>query len=130
MKRLVLLSVSLLVFAACGGSEKPAPAQPSAAGAPQLEGKALEGSKIVMNYGCNVCHAIPGTEGPQGSIGPTLAGVGSRPTLGIGKVPNTQDNLAQFVQNPASMHPQSSMPPTGLSDAEADAVAAFLMTLK
>lgn len=130
MKRLVLLSVLLLVFAACGGSEKPAPTQPAAANGPQLEGQALEGSKVVMNYGCNVCHAIPGTEGPQGTLGPALAGVGSRPTLGVGKVPNTPGNLAQFVQNPASLHPQSSMPPTGLSDGEADAVAAFLMTLK
>lgn len=127
MKRAFLLLLPLVIVA-CGDREQKAPAQQ--ASAPSLEGKALEGEKIVMNYGCNVCHAIPGTDGPQGSLGPSLAGVASRPTISFGKVENTPENLAQFVQNPASLHPQSSMPPTGLSDVEAESVAAFLMTLK
>jgi cytochrome c2 len=126
----VALSFLLIAVAACGGSEQSQPTRQPSAPAAQLEGKALEGQKIVMNYGCNVCHTIPGTDGPQGTLGPSLAGVGSRPTISFGKVENSPDNLAQFVQNPASVHPQSSMPPTGLSDAESEAVAAFLMTLK
>lgn len=128
MKR-VVFSLLLIAVAACGGHEQPAVTKQSSA-QPQLEGKALEGQKIVMNYGCNVCHTIPGTEGPQGTLAPSLEGVGSRPTITLGKVENTPENLAQFVQNPASVHPQSSMPPTGLSDPEAEAVAAYLMTLK
>lgn len=127
MKR-VAFSLLLIAAAACGGPEHPKTTQQTSA--PQLEGKALEGQKIVMNYGCNVCHTIPGTDGPQGTLGPSLAGVGSRPTISLGKVENSPSNLAQFVQNPASVHPQSSMPPTGLSDPESEAVAAFLMTLK
>jgi cytochrome c len=128
MKRLLYVPLLALLIA-CGGPETPTPAG-TAAGAPPLEGKAQEGEKVVMNYGCNVCHSIPGTQGPQGSLGPSLAGIASRPTISFGKIENTPANLAQFVQNPGSLYPQSSMPPTGLSDAEAEAVAAFLMTLK
>ncbi|HEV7239559.1 MAG TPA: c-type cytochrome [Thermoanaerobaculia bacterium] len=126
MKRLALILL-LLVAAACNrdeASKSPAPAKPAPTG--NIErGRALAGQ-----YGCNVCHVMPGIDGPQGSLGPSLAGIASRPAISFGTVQNTPANLTQFIQNPASLNPQSSMPPIGLAEADAKDIAAYLMTLR
>ncbi|HEX8252172.1 MAG TPA: c-type cytochrome [Thermoanaerobaculia bacterium] len=119
----------LLMFAVACGGEKPA-APPQTAAKPVVDPKVERGRQLVAQYGCTVCHVIPGIEGSHGQLGPSLAGVASRPTLSEGAVQNTPANLAQFIQSPASLNPQSSMPPMGVDDAEADALAAFLLTLK
>ena len=125
MKRLTFL---LLVALACNRAETPR--QSTAPAAASTDPKVAQGRQLVVQYGCTVCHAIPTVEGNHGALGPSLAGVASRPAISYGVVKNTPENLAQYVQNPASLNPQSSMPPIGLSDADADAVAAFLLTLK
>lgn len=128
MKRAALLV--LLTFAiACNQREQAAAPQQRAA-APVADPRVEEGKTTIARYGCNVCHVIPGIEGGGGSLGPSLAGIASRPTLSEGAVQNTPQNLAQFVQDPASLNPQSSMPPIGITDAESEAIAAYLMTLK
>jgi cytochrome c1 len=73
---------------------------------------------------------IPGVPGPQGALGPSLAGIATRRTISRGTVPNTEANLAQFIRNPASLNPSSMMPPTPLSDEEAKRIVAYLMTLR
>jgi cytochrome c len=123
MKRLLFV---FLILVACHRAETP---QPAAAKSEPI-GNAERGQQLVAQYGCNVCHAIPGIEGVQGTLAPSLAGVASRPTISFGKVPNTPANLTQFIQNPASLNPQSSMPPMGLPAPDAQDIAAFLMTLK
>jgi cytochrome c1 len=45
-------------------------------------------------------------------------------------VQNTPANLAQFIQNPASLNPQTSMPPISITDDDAQTIAAYLQTLK
>lgn len=124
MKRLALIA---LFLAACNRSETPQVQQQAA---PAPDPHVARGKELVVQYGCNVCHIIPTIEGPQGSLGPTLAGIASKPTLSNGVVQNTPANLAQFVQNPASLNPQSSMPPIGLPDSDASDIAAFLLTLE
>lgn len=122
MRRTALLLVILLT-AACNRTEA---AKSGAAPA----GDADRGRQLVAQYGCNTCHAIPGVEGPQGSLGPPLAGLASRPTISFGSVQNTPQNLTRFIQNPAALNPGTSMPPIGISDAEAADIAAYLLTLK
>ena len=97
--------------------------------APPL-GDAERGPQLAAQYGCNVCHIIPGVGGPQGSLGPSLQGLASRPAISMGAVQNTPANLAQFIQNPASLNPQSSMPPMAIPESDAKDLAAFLLTLK
>lgn len=126
MKRLAFFFL-LLLATACNRDEA---SKSLATAEPAPIGNIERGRTLAAQYGCNVCHAMPGVDGPQGSLGPTLAGIASRPTISFGTVQNTPANLVQFIQNPASLNPQSSMPPIGLPDADAKDIAAYLLTLK
>lgn len=87
---------------------------------------------------CTLCHTIPGTAGPQGDIGPGLAGIGLRATSA---------ELRQRVADPRDANPDTIMPAFGaatgltrvgaawrgrpiLSPGEIDDVVAFLSTLR
>lgn len=118
MNRALLLT--LILTLACNRAEEPQ--------APL--GDAARGQQLIGKYACNVCHIVPGTQGPQGRLGPSLAGVASRPAISNGVVRNTPENLRQFIQSPASLNPQSSMPPIPLPDADAQDITAFLLTLR
>ena len=121
----LLLSILLLCTVACSrGEASKTPA------APAPIGNTERGRTLAAQYGCNVCHDIPGVDGPRGSLGPSLAGIGTRPTISFGTVQNTPANMKQFIQNPGSLNPQSSMPAIGLMDPDAQDIAAYLMTLK
>jgi cytochrome c len=117
MKNAALLFLLVLVFACKPKEEMPT-------------GNAERGKQLITQYGCNVCHITPGISGPQGVIGPSLAGVASRPMLSNDKFTNTPENVAKFVQTPASMNPASSMPPLGVGPIDAQDIAAYLATLK
>ena len=124
MKRLVLIAFLAL---SCNREETNS-AQASAKDS--IPGNPAHGKELISQYGCNVCHSIPDIDGPQGTLGPSLAGIASRPVISAARIPNTPANLAQFIQNPASLNPQSSMPPIGLAPGDAQDIAAFLLTLK
>src|SRR5687767_14968463 len=68
VKRLILLTVLLT---ACNRAETPqttSSAPPPPAPAANVE----HGKQLAMQYGCGVCHIIPGIEGAEGALGPTL----------------------------------------------------------
>lgn len=123
MKNLSLLLLTIAL--AC--RETPVPQQPPPP--PPVAGDAVRGKQLIAQYACNVCHVVPGTQG-QGALGPSLAGLASRPTISEGTVQNTPANLRKFIQNPSSLNPQTSMPPIGLPDADAQDLTAFLLTLR
>ena len=118
--------VVLLLLMACNRDKVEPPAPP----APVAAGNAERGRILAEQYGCNVCHVFPGIDGLQGSLGPSLAGIATRPTITTAAVPNTPANLTQFIQNPASINPQSAMPPMGLMGNDPQDIVAFLMTLR
>ena len=128
MRRFLLMSALFAALACNRGETKTATnAQPPQA-APNKS--ADRGRELAAQYGCNVCHVVPGVEGPQGALAPSLAGFASRPLFSNGKVENNVDNVAKFVENPAAMNLQSSMPPLGVPTADARDIATYLATLK
>lgn len=127
MKLSTILFLSLLTVA-CGRSETVKTATPAAS--LTVAGDAAQGQKLVDQYNCTMCHIIPGAGGMQGTMGPSLAGVASRPTMSLGSVPTTPENVAQFIRNPTALNPQSSMPPVDMSAQNASHIAAYLMTLR
>src|SRR4051812_43510197 len=67
----------------------------------------------------------PGPDSADGQVGGSLAGIRHRVYVG-GVVTNTPENLIQWLVSPQKFSPRSAMPATGITEAEARDVAAFL----
>ena len=80
---------------------------------------------LLRRYGCSGCHTIPALTGADGKVAPSLEQVRHRVYI-AGKLPNTPENLVQWIVSPEHFAPGSAMPDTGISEAEARDVAAFL----
>ena len=126
-----LLFTSLLLLVACNkAAEQPAPPPSAAAvvqgnaGGPNL----ARGKQLMSEYACVSCHVIPGFD-VGGSLGPSMEGWGKKETI-VQKFPNTPANLAQWIINPQSLDPETTMPPSGMADGDARDAAAFLLSLK
>lgn len=76
-------------------------------------------------YGCAGCHTIPGVPGADGKVGGALDGLREQVYLG-GVLTNTPDNLVQWIVSPQRFSPNTAMPTTGITEAEARDVAAYL----
>lgn len=82
---------------------------------------------IFRRYGCTGCHQIPGIAGADGQVGGALEGLQKRVYI-AGVVNNTGDNLVHWIVAPQDFSPNSAMPKTGISQAEARDLAAYLYT--
>jgi cytochrome c2 len=80
---------------------------------------------IMRRYGCGGCHAISGIPGADGQVGPQLSRLVHRVYIGSG-LPNSPDHLIQWIVEPHQFSRRSAMPATGISEAEARDVAAYL----
>ena len=80
---------------------------------------------IIRRYGCAGCHTIPGIPGGDGQVGGPLSDIKHRVYVG-GVLTNSPDNLVRWIVSPQAFSPRSAMPETGISEAEARDVAAFL----
>lgn len=80
---------------------------------------------LLIRYGCGGCHAIPGVPGADGRVGPPLGGLRGRVYI-AGVLPNTAENLLRWLKDPPAHAPGTAMPPTGITEAEARDVAAYL----
>jgi cytochrome c oxidase subunit 2 len=103
-------------------------------------GSAAErGRDVFMQSSCIACHTIEGTNA-RGVLGPSLTRMGARTTLGAGLLDNTQENIAAWIRDPAAFKPGvlmpgtaeagGGLPPTGLSEEQVEAVAAYLFSLR
>ena len=88
-----------------------------------------EGERVFLSNICVNCHAIAGTKS-QGTAGPDLTHVASRATLGAGVLPNVVARMRAWLLDPQRYKPGSLMPRVPLSDADLDALAAYLGALK
>src|SRR3954469_19971937 len=80
---------------------------------------------LIRRYGCAGCHTIPGIPGGDGQVGGPLKDIRQRAYVG-GVVTNSADNMIKWIVSPQSFSPRSAMPATGISNAEARDVAAYL----
>ena len=119
-RRLGALGLCAGLLAACGEREMP----PAAAG-----GDPAQGQRLMAQYQCTACHAIPEVPGAAGNLGPPLDGFGRRSYI-AGGIPNTPAALARWLDNPQAMKPGTPMPDLGVSPIEAQHMAAYLATLR
>ena len=87
------------------------------------------GRRVFESTACVNCHSISGTPA-NGRFGPDLTHLMSRDTIAAGAATNTPDKLRLWIRNPDAIKPGSLMPAMGLSDADVNAVAAYLETLR
>jgi cytochrome c2 len=88
-------------------------------------GDAGKAAPIFRKYGCSGCHTIPGIPGADGQVGGSLADLSKRVYIG-GVLTNTPDHLVSWIVSPEQFSPRTAMPATGISNAEARDLAAYL----
>lgn len=116
------LAVAALVLAgACSRPETPPPTV--------SVGDPAAGRDAIGRYGCGSCHVIPGIRGADSLVGPPLTSF-SRRSFIAGTLPNTEDNLTRWIQDPDSVRPGTAMPDLGVSELEAGDITAYLHTLR
>jgi cytochrome c oxidase subunit II len=110
-----------------------AAAPTGAAGAPAgataaapAQGSQSEGEKLFTAKGCIACHSLVAVNAPKGMVGPNLANVGARSYIAAGTLKNTDENLAHWIRDPQGIKKGVLMPNLGVSEAEAQALAAYL----
>jgi cytochrome c oxidase subunit II len=91
--------------------------------------KGSDGERVFLSNICVSCHAIRGTAA-AGTAGPDLTHVASRATIGAGVLPNDVARMRAWLVDPQRYKPGSLMPRVPLSDADLDALAAYLVSLK
>jgi cytochrome c oxidase subunit II len=84
------------------------------------------GEKLFASKGCVACHSLQAVDAPKGMVGPNLANVGARSYIAAGTLKNTDANLARWIRDPQSIKKGVLMPNLGLTEADAQALAAFL----
>lgn len=118
--RAALLAALALLAAGCAKEE---PGVRVAGGDPE------QGLRLVRQYQCGACHAIPGVPGAGGDAGPPLDHAGRLGYI-AGGIPNQPANMVRWLQNPPALKPDTAMPSQGVSEEEARHMAAYLYTLR
>ena len=96
--------------------------------APEPTGPAADGKAVYVRSACVGCHTIQGVS--TGVLGPDLSHFGSRALFGAGLWPATTEHLVPWLKDPPALKPGAKMPNLHLTDAEATALAAYLLSLK
>jgi cytochrome c2 len=88
-------------------------------------GNAERGRALVQKFGCASCHTIPGVHSERGLVGPPLAHLGQRAII-AGSLPNTVENMEQWIMHPHRFNPKSAMPELGVTPEQARDITAYL----
>jgi len=104
------------------GRQAPAPMPVRAAGDIDIQ----RGKLALTQYACQACHLIPGVTGPGTYVGPPLKDLALRKYI-AGSLPNTADNLARWIRDPAALQPLTAMPQMNVTESDARDMAAYLL---
>jgi cytochrome c oxidase subunit 2 len=87
-----------------------------------------QGRQLFLTKTCIGCHQL-GSAGANPALpGPNLGGIGTRTKIAAGWMENTDENLKHWIQDPQSVKSGVAMVVPEITDAEADAIVAFLRT--
>ncbi|MDQ3280833.1 MAG: c-type cytochrome [Acidobacteriota bacterium] len=92
-------------------------------------GLPARGHDAIQKYGCGACHEIPGVDGANGMVGPSLRNIADRMYL-AGQVPNTPDNMKMWILQPQRIEHGTAMPNLNVTQGDANDIAAYLYTLR
>lgn len=120
MRLALAAAAAAFALAACGAGEGARPVP---------EGDRENGRLLLRQFGCGSCHEIPGVATAKGRVGPPLGGVATRVYL-AGVLPNTPENMAEFIRNPKVADPRTTMPDLGVTEFHARDMVAYLYTLE
>jgi cytochrome c oxidase subunit 2 len=90
---------------------------------------ALAGRDLLLSQSCVNCHRVRGTSA-RGTYAPDLTHLMSRQTLAAGMVPNTPDQLRNWLTDPQQTKSGCLMPAFGLDAGQVDLLVSYLTTLK
>lgn len=107
-------------------STQPTP-QAAPLDAPRM-GDAMAGRQALQQYMCVTCHVIPDVVGASSHVGPSLAGIATRPYI-AGVLSNTPENMRRWLMAPTDIKPGTAMPDLGVSEQDARDITTFLNTL-
>lgn len=91
----------------------------------QKSGAERSAPDLMAQYGCPTCHVVPNVPGAVGKVGPSLASLSQRSYL-AGSLPNTPENLVQWILHPQHFRPGTAMPEMGVTQQDASRIAHFL----
>ena len=94
-----------------------------------IVGDPERGRLLLRQYGCGVCHQIPGVAAADGHVGPPLDGVARRVYLG-GVLPNMPQNMVRWIRGPQKIDPLTAMPDLQVPEVHAQDMVAYLYTLR
>jgi cytochrome c oxidase subunit 2 len=93
--------------------------------------KAAQGKKLFTEKTCIICHSLSSVNPLKLQVGPNLSGIGTRKMIGAGWLPNTDENLRDWIEHTQKVKPDvlmKNLPP--ISDDEAAALIAYLRTMR
>ena len=95
-----------------------------------LSGVGQRAIPIMQANGCAGCHTISGVPGAQGQIGPRLDSTLVSKLYIAGVLPNSRENMIQWLRSSRELVPHTAMTSTGISEQEARDVAAYLYAMR
>ena len=120
------LAVAAVLYGALSGPG----ASSAAAGGRGVEAANIPGGPgrdLFTARTCHTCHTVAGIS--TGTVGPELTHVGSHTQI-AGTLPMSKENLVKWIKDPPAAKPGTTMPNLGVSDADASALADWLLQLK
>jgi cytochrome c2 len=119
MSRLVAALATAALATACGPWDETRAWLPAAPAAER-------GRAALADASCGACHRIPGVRAARGGVGPPLDDYARRMYV-AGRLPNTPEALAAFIEDPPAWKPGSAMPAGLVNAATARDIAAYLL---
>ena len=129
-----VMPVSIASVSRASASSEPTSVGPASLGSASVgptsaDAPSLQIGMHLFEARCAGCHTVRGSQA-DGVQAPDLTHLASRRSLAAVTLPNTPENLLAWISAPQRIKPEALMPATSLNAADAQALIAYLETLK